>query len=70
MIPADKYSMATFNPGDLPSWMLLVIIGIGLAYASTNGLITQFNGLGRNLVFAGLALGGIYFAIDLSRKLL
>lgn len=60
--------MATLNPGDLPSWMLLVVIGIGLAYATANGLINQFSGLGRILVYAGLGLGGIYFILDLSRK--
>lgn len=57
------------NLGDLPSWILVILLGLGLSWASSNGILTGYNGLGDLLVFAGLGLGAFYFATDISNKM-
>lgn len=60
---------SSVNLGDLPSWILLILIGLGLSWTSSNGILVQYSGLGRLMVLGGLALGVFYFAMDISNKL-
>lgn len=55
--------------GDLPSWILVVLIGIGLSWANSNAILTQFAGLGKILVYAGLALGAFHILNDVLNKI-
>jgi hypothetical protein len=61
--------MSTIDISDLPSWILVILMGLGLSWASSNGILTQYEGLGRLLVFGGVALGVFYFYKDISNKL-
>jgi hypothetical protein len=56
------------NLGDLPSWILVILIGFGIEWASSNGFITGYGGLGELFIFGGIALGVFYFATDISNK--
>lgn len=60
--------MPPVNVGDLPSWMLVFLMGLGLEYATNNGILTQYSNLGELMMFAGLALGAFYFYTDVSNK--
>jgi hypothetical protein len=60
--------MTPINFGDLSSWILVFLIGLGLEYATNNGILTQYSNLGELLMFAGLALGTFYFYTDVSNK--
>jgi hypothetical protein len=57
------------NLGDLPSWILVILIGFGIEVASSNGLLTGYGGLGEVFIFGGIALGVFYFATDISNKI-
>lgn len=60
--------MAGINLGDLPSWILVLLIGLGLRWADTNGILQQTHDLGNLMILAGLLLGGFYFYTDISNK--
>ncbi|WP_411966833.1 hypothetical protein [Haloferax sp. YSSS75] len=55
--------------GDLPSWILVILIGFGIEFASSNGILTEYGGLGELFIFGGIALGVFYFATDISNKI-
>jgi len=57
------------DPSDLPSWILIVLMGFGVAWANGNGVLTGFDGLGKILVFAGLFVGAFHILNDISNKL-
>lgn len=59
----------TIDISGLPSWILVLLIGLGIVFLSSNGVLTGFGGIGRLMVFGGLMLGVVYFGIDLSNKL-
>lgn len=56
------------NLGDLPSWMLVTLMGFGLKFLSSNGVLTGYEGLSELLIVCGLGLGVFYFATDISNK--
>ncbi len=58
----------TINIGDLPSWVLVLLIGLGVSWATSNGMLTEYSGLGNVMVVCGLALGAFYFWMDISNK--
>jgi hypothetical protein len=55
--------------GDLPSWILVLLIGFGVVYVASNGVLSQYRDIGELMIFGGLLLGASYFLIDLSNKL-
>jgi hypothetical protein len=57
------------NLGDLPSWIMVLLIGLALSELTSNGILTQYSGLGPVMVFGAVALGLFYFANDVSNKL-
>lgn len=59
---------SSLNLGDLPSWILVLLIGIGVKYANTEGILTGLDGLDNILIIVGLGLGAFYFATDISNK--
>lgn len=61
--------MSGVNLGDLPSWIMVVLIGIGLWWANSNGVLSGSYELGNLLVYCGLGLGAFYFLTDISNKL-
>lgn len=60
--------MAGINLSDLPSWILVTLMGFGLRFADTNGLLENTHTLGNLLVIAGLGLGAFYFYTDIMNK--
>lgn len=70
--------MSGVNLGDAPSWILTLVIGLGILWAVSNGnlegayRVGEFNlpmdDLGGLLVVGALLLGGFYFLKDIGRK--
>lgn len=58
-----------FDIGSLASWIVIILIGLGIKVLNQGGLIQQYGWLGDLFIFGGLILGVIYYAIDLSNKL-
>lgn len=54
--------MAVINPPDLPSWLWVVVIGLVV-------IVLLSNPVGWLIMGGGFVLGGIYFAIDIVRKI-
>lgn len=58
--------------GDLPSWITVLLIGLGIIYATSQGMLSPsalpIPDLGELLVLAALGLGAFYFLMDISRK--
>lgn len=50
------------NPPDLPSWLWVVVIGIGIVFLLSNPV-------GWAIAGVGFALGAIYFALDIRNKI-
>jgi hypothetical protein len=71
--------MAGISLGDFPSWLTVVVIGIGVWWGYSNGMLDSSykfgeslimtEGLGSILVVIGLGLGAFYFIKDISNKL-
>jgi len=70
--------MAGLKLGNLPSWVTVVMIGIGIWWGISNGMldpayalgdsIIRVEELGSLLVAGGLLLGSFYFLKDVSNK--
>ena len=59
-----------FNLGDLPSWLTVLLIGFGVVWAASNGMLdANYEGLGQLLIYAALALGAFYFLSDILNKI-
>jgi hypothetical protein len=57
------------NLGDLPSWILVILIGLGISVAISNGMLVGYGRIARLMILGGVILGAVYFVIDLSNKL-
>ncbi|WP_459822451.1 hypothetical protein [Halorubrum luteum] len=68
----------SLNLGDPPSWILVLLIGLGILWALSNGILDPafsvgdltlpMEDLGSLLVVGALVLGGFYFLQDVLRK--
>lgn len=54
--------MVSINFPDLPSWLWVCVLGFGIVFLLSNPI-------GWTVMGAGLALGGVYFLIDIIRKI-
>lgn len=64
--------------GDTPSWITILVIGLGILWALSNGVLDPafsvgeitlpMEDLGTFLVVGALVLGGFYFLKDVARK--
>ncbi len=61
--------MSGINLGDLPSWILVILMGFGLRFAGNNGILQGTQALGSLLVIAGLSLGAFYYYNDIGNKI-
>lgn len=71
--------MSTVDIGDLPSWIIAVLIGIAVLWGITNGelnAVYSFEGtmlplgnIATILVVGGVLLGGFHFLNDILNKL-
>jgi hypothetical protein len=60
----------SINLGNLPSWILITLIGIGIKTGISQGIVpTGLAEIGNLMTFGGLVLGAIYFTLDLSNKI-
>jgi hypothetical protein len=57
------------NIGDLPSWIVVLLISLGIIWATSNGMLgSGYESLGQILLVAALGLGAFYFAVDIANK--
>jgi len=66
------------NLGEPPSWIVILVIGLGILWALSNGMIDPaysvsdftlpMEDLGTLLVIGAVLLGGFYFIQDVARK--
>jgi len=66
------------NLGDAPSWILTLIVGLGILWGVTNGMLDTtysigglslpMESLGGLLVIGAILLGGFYFLQDITNK--
>lgn len=55
--------------GDLPSWIMLLLIGLGIVWATSNGVLGgEYESWGRIMMIAAGGLGAFYFLTDVARK--
>jgi len=69
----------SLNLGDPPSWIIVLVVGLGILWALSNGVLDPsfsmgnitlpMEGLGTLLVVGALVLGGFYFLMDVTRKI-
>jgi hypothetical protein len=70
--------MSGITLGDAPSWILVVVIGIGILAGLNEGILKYqyslgnanipIESIGTLMLVGGLALGGFYFMKDISNK--
>lgn len=69
LLGAINVSMSNMDLSNLPSWILVILIGLAISWFTGRGILTQYEGLGSLMVAVGLALGVFYFATDISNKI-
>jgi hypothetical protein len=65
--------------GDAPSWILALVVGLGILWGVTNGMLDTtysieglslpMESLGGLLVIGAILLGGFYFLQDITNKI-
>lgn len=56
--------------GDLPSWIIVLLIGLGIVWATSNGVLgSEYESWGRIMMIVAGGLGAFYFLTDIGRKL-
>lgn len=61
---------AAIDIGELPSWLLVLLTGLGVAWATSEGVLDPvYAPLGWLLVLGGTGLGAFYFALDIASEL-
>ncbi len=61
---------SSLNLGDLPSWIVVLIIGLGIVWATSNGVLgNEYESWGRIMMIGAGGLGAFYFMTDVGRKL-
>lgn len=54
---------------DLPSWITVLLIGLGVVWAASNGVLgSGYESLGRFMIIVAIGLGAFYFSQDILRK--
>lgn len=60
----------SLNLGELPSWITVLLIGLGIVWATSNNVLgSEYESLGQIMMIAAGGLGAFYFLTDIKRKL-
>lgn len=61
---------SSLNFGDFPSWITVLLIGLGMVWATSNGVLgAEYESWGRIMMIAAGGLGAFYFLSDIGRKI-
>jgi hypothetical protein len=56
--------------GDLPSWITVLLIGLGIMWAASNGVPrSEYESWGQIMMLGAGGLGAFYFLSDIGRKI-
>jgi len=60
---------SSLNFGDLPSWIMVLLIGLGIVWATSNGALgSEYESWGRIMMIAAGGLGAFHHFTDVGQK--